>query len=372
MAQGGDTALDMAGHRFIFSGRSSDAFPMPFLLRSSCLTGYVEVARSLGLDPFSLVRAVGIDRSCLFDPDIKIPTDPVVRLLEMSASAARVEDFALRMAETRHFSNLGPLALAARDAATLREGLEAAIRYQSLQNEALLLSLEAMGDVVIFKSGMLANRSSPGRQAIELIVGVAHRLICQLFGGAWRSRPVWFSHGPPADMTTHLRLFGPWVEFGQDCNGILLEAGDLDAPLPASDPAMARHVKQYLDPLLAHSDVTLSEQVRRLVYELLTTHHASTDWVAARLGMNRRTLHRQLAQDGETFSSIFNAVRTDLARRYVEDIRLPLSDVAHLLGFSELSAFSRWFRTKFDCSPMSWRMAERAQAEESSSRSPPH
>ena len=272
MAQGGDIALDMAGHRFTFSGRSSDAMPMPFLLRSSCLTGY----------------------------------------------------------------------------------------------------LEAMGDVVIFKSGMLADRSSPGRQAIELTVGVTHRLIRQLFGGAWRSRPVWFSHGPPADPATHLRLFGPWVEFGQDCNGILLEASDLDAPLPASDPAMARHVKQYLDPLLAHSDVTLSEQVRRLVYELLTTHHASTDWVAARLGMNRRTLHRQLAQDGETFSSIFNAVRTDLARRYVEDIRLPLSDVAHLLGFSELSAFSRWFRTKFDCSPMSWRMAERAQAEESSSRSPPH
>ena len=75
------------------------------------------------------------------------------------------------MAETRHFSNLGPLALAARDTATLREGLEAAIRYLSLHSEASLLSLEAMGDVVIFKSGMLADRSSPGRQAIELTVG---------------------------------------------------------------------------------------------------------------------------------------------------------------------------------------------------------
>ena len=205
MAQGGDIALDMAGHRFIFSGRSSDAFPMPFLLRSSCLTGYVEVARSLGLDPFSLVRAVGIDRSCLFDPDIKIPTDPVVRLLEMSASAARVEDFALRMAETRHFSNLGPLALAARDAATLREALEVAIRYLSLHNEALLLSLEAMGgcrDLQIGNAGRPQLARPPGHRAYS---GVTHRLIRQLFGGAWRSRPVWFSHGPPADLATHLR-----------------------------------------------------------------------------------------------------------------------------------------------------------------------
>lgn len=336
---------------------------MTFLIRSACLTGYLEVARSAGLDPFRLLSEVGLDRSCLHDPDIKIPIDPVIRLLEMSANAARVEDFGLRMAETRHLSNLGPVALAARDAATLREGLEAAIRYLSLHNEAMLLSLEAVGDVVIFKSDLVAERCSVGRQAIELVVGVAHRFIRQLSGGAWRSRPVWFSHGPPADMTSHLRLFGPWVEFGQECNGILLDASDLDAPLPASDPAMSRHVKQYLEPLLAQSHVTLSEQVRRLVHELLASHHASTDQVASRLGMNRRALHRQLVQEGTTFSSIFDEVRIDLAGRYIEDRGLPLSEVAHLLGFSELSGFSRWFRTEFERSPKSWRQAERNRAE---------
>jgi AraC-like DNA-binding protein len=43
-----------------------------------------------------------------------------------------------------------------------------------------------------------------------------------------------------------------------------------------------------------------------------------------------------------------------LARRYVEDKELALSEVAHLLGFSELSAFSQWFRAECDCSPTSW------------------
>ena len=342
---------------------------MPFLIRSACLTGYVEVARSVGLDPFRLLSEVGLDRSCLYDQDIKIPTDPVIQLLEMSASAARIEDFALRMAETRQLSNLGPVALAAREAATLREALEAATRYLRLHNEAMLLSLEAMGDVIAFKSDVVADRRSAGRQAIELIVGVAHRFVRQLFGGAWRSVPVWFSHGPPADMTSHLRMFGPWVEFGQECNGIILEARDLDTPLPESDPAMARHVKQYLEPMLADADVTLSEQVHRLVYDLLVSHRASADQVASRLGMNRRALHRQLARGSETFSSILNAVRTDLVRRYIEDRRLPLSEIAHLLGFSELSAFSRWFRAEFDGSPTSWRMAEGAHPPGSSSQS---
>ena len=374
MQRGADIALDIAGRRFTFSGRFSDALAMPLLVRSACLTGYVEVARSLGLDPFNLVREVGIDRSCLVDPDIKIPIDPVIRLLEMSASAARVEDFGLRMAETRHLSNLGPVALAARDAATLREGLEAAIRYLSLHNEAMLLSLEVVGDVVICKSDLIAERCSVGRQAIELVVGVTHRFIRQLSGGAWRSRPVWFSHGPPADLTSHLRLFGPWVDFGRECNGILLGAGDLDAPLPASDPAMSRHVKQYLEPLLVQTQVTVSEQVRRLVYDLLASHHASTDQVASRLGMNRRALHRQLVQEGTTFSSIFDDVRVDLARRYVEERRLPLTEVAHLPGFSELSGVSRWFHAQFGRSALAWRQAERNRAElrySGAPRSPP-
>jgi hypothetical protein len=113
-------------------------------------------------------------------------------------------------------------------------------------------------------------------------------------------RPVWFSHSAPMNMATHLRMFGPWVEFGRDCDGIVLEAGDLERPLPTSDAAMARHVKQYLDPMLAQTHATMSERVRGLVLELLVSRSASAEEVASRLGMDRRTLHRHLARDGET------------------------------------------------------------------------
>jgi AraC-like DNA-binding protein len=332
---------------------------MSFLIRSACLTGYVELAHSFGLDPFRLLGEVGLDRSCLFDPERKISVDAVNRLLEISASAARIEDFGLRLAESRRLSNLGPVALGARDAASLREALETTIRYLPLHNEAMIVSLVAMGDLVILKSEIVGVAGSHGRQAIELAVGVAHRLIRQMSGETWRSRPVWFSHSAPMNMASYLRMFGPWVEFGRDCNGIVLEAGDLEAPLPTSDAAMARHVKQYLEPMLAQAHVTISEKVRGLVFDLLVSRSASVDEVASRLGMNRRRLHRHLARDGETFSSVREAVRTDLARRYVEDSGLPLSEVAHLLGFAEASAFSRWFHSKFDCNPMSWRMADR-------------
>jgi hypothetical protein len=92
---------------------------MPLLIRSACLTGYVDVARSVGLDPFKLLSETGLDRSSLIDSDTKISAGVVNQLLEISANIGRIEDFGLRLAETRRFSNLGPVALATRDASTL-------------------------------------------------------------------------------------------------------------------------------------------------------------------------------------------------------------------------------------------------------------
>lgn len=94
---------------------------------------------------------------------------------------------------------------------------------------------------------------------------------------------------------------------------------------------MSRHVKQYLEPLLAQTQVTISEQIRRLLYGLLASRRASVDQMAERLGMNRRALHRRLAREGATFSSIFDEVRGDLALKALSEDRyrghITISDV---------------------------------------------
>ena len=73
------------------------------------------------------------------------------------------------------------------------------------------------------------------------------------------------------------------------------------------------------------------------------------------LGVDRRTVHRHLAREGQTFSSIMDSVRAELVTRYIDNPDRPLAAVAELLGFSALSAFSRWFRSQFGCSVTDWR-----------------
>ena len=297
------------------------------------------------------VREVDLDRSCLVDPEIKIPVSEVCRLLENSAHAARAEDFGLRMSEPRRLSALGPLALAMRDAGTLREALQSACRYLCLHTDSLVLSLKEMDNTAMPEIGPLTEGNAPSRQGTELAVGVFYRAIRELLGNSPNGWQVWFPHTAPKNVSKHNRVFGPQIEFGHSVTGLRFARRDLDKPLPAADPVMARHVRRYLDPMLARSYGTVSEKVRQLVYEQLSTGRCVAEQAARSLGMDRRTLHRHLGRFGETFSSIVEEVRSDLALRYLEERRQSQYEIAHLLGFSAPSAFSRWFRAGLTAPP---------------------
>jgi AraC-like DNA-binding protein len=294
---------------------------------------------------------------------MKIPAGPVARLLEASAQAAGVEDFGLRLSEMRRLSVLGPVGLIMREQPTVRKAIEALSQYGRLHNEAMRIKLEETGGLVVIGPELTLKRPEATRQSIDLSIGVLYRILRIFLGERWRPQYVSFTHAAPRRRDTYRRIFGVRVEFGADFDGIVCTAGDIDAAMPASDPAMARYVQQYLESIAGHPYVSTAEKVRELVAATLPSGHCSVDRVAEQLGVDRRTVHRRLARDGETFSTILDTVRTELAARYIENRERPLYVVAEMLGFSALSAFSRWFRARFGCSVSAWRAAGGAWAD---------
>jgi AraC-like DNA-binding protein len=90
------------------------------------------------------------------------------------------------------------------------------------------------------------------------------------------------------------------------------------------------------------------------VFALLSTGQCSSQTVAKHLGIDRKTMYTRLNARGETFSSILNSVRVELARRHIRTGRKSLTETAQLLGFCGLASFSRWFRTEFGVSASRW------------------
>ena len=112
----------------------------------------------------------------------------------------------------------------------------------------------------------------------------------------------------------------------------------------SKDDEIARIIEAAL---VSRPDMTLADKVRWLVREMRPLGRCSIEDVAQRLGVDRRTVHRHLARSGETFSSLVDEVRADLTESYLEGNKGHPADVANLLGFSGLSALSRWHKRHF-------------------------
>jgi hypothetical protein len=67
---------------------------------------------------------------------------------------------------------------------------------------------------------------------------------------------------------------------------------------------------------------------------LLPVGQCSTRLDARSLGITQRTLHRQLAAERQSFSSVVHATREALAERYRTGDRYLLTDVSQLLGLT--------------------------------------
>ena len=325
------------------------------LARYAAISGYADLCGSLGLDPTSLLRRLGLDPASLGMPDRWIPAVAIAKLLERSAAATACPDFGLRLVERRRFANLGPVSLVIRDEPDVRSAVKFLMRYQHMYNEALRIQLSESEDVAAIRVGIELGEPADTRQAIELAVGVLNRLLRDFVGARWQPLAVCFTHLAPEDTSTHLKLFGPMVKFDQSFNGIVFHTADLDAPNTMSGPSMGPYARQFLESLDAGPAAASVIRVRQLIELLLPTGRCSVDQIARSLGVDRRTVHRRLADAGQTYSSVLNATRVDLAEHLVAGRRYSLTEVSDLLGFSSASNFSRWFRGQFGCSPKQWR-----------------
>jgi AraC-like DNA-binding protein len=73
--------------------------------------------------------------------------------------------------------------------------------------------------------------------------------------------------------------------------------------------------------------------------------------MAASFGVSQRTLRRRLDDEGYPFRELLNMARQSLWKLYHQENRLSLGEIAHMLGFGELSAFSRAHRKWFGRPP---------------------
>jgi AraC-like DNA-binding protein len=89
---------------------------------------------------------------------------------------------------------------------------------------------------------------------------------------------------------------------------------------------------------------SFSSDVENAIVPLLPHGKARVEEIARRIGMSQRTIARRLSGEGVTFSRVLERLRFDLAKRYLTEGALPISELAWLLGYQDAGAFSHAFK----------------------------
>lgn len=323
--------------------------------RAAVLSHYEEVAKKLGINPQPLLRQVGLTLQMLAVPTHMIPMDSTVALLDLTAQATGCETVGLMMAEARTLSDFGPISLLLVQQPSMRGALNTIAHYRHLLNESLGLYIEDAGKTTVIREEITTEYTGNASQSSDMAVGVLMLLFRALLGAHWRPQAVHFTHSPPSDLQIHKRIFKCPLRFDSDFNGVVCLTADMDRPNDQADLVMAQYAQSFMESLPKPGRRHIVQDVRRSVYLLLPMGRANAEQVASGLGMNVRQLQRQLEAEGSSFSAVLNDVRRELAQRYIDNTQHPMGRVATLLGYSNLSSFSRWFTEQFQRPPSSMR-----------------
>jgi AraC-like DNA-binding protein len=330
------------------------------MIRSTLLAGYSELARALGGNPQRLLRESGIDPRTETDPDSYVSFSALCDLLERTAAATGCETFGLRLSEAQGIGSLGPLGFAMQNCATLGEALAEWRQFQSVHMQGAHGELRQAGSLLrwvyqVDEPGQLGTR-----QKVAQALGLACNILRGLLGPAWTPGGVHFTQGTPTDPGYFHRVFRAPVHFGQEADFIALPADLMQRPIERSNPELRRLLDRYLLEMKAGVSESREAQVRQVVRSCMSRQNCSIEDVATVLSVAPRTLQRQLQSCGTSFSALLEEVRAETARRHLVESQLSLTQLAAILGYSELSAFSRAFHRWHGQSPRQWQRSRSA------------
>jgi AraC-like DNA-binding protein len=284
----------------------------------------------------------------LSDAPLRNPIGSVSRAVLINFFSAIEREFAdpaigLRLASAAKPSCFSDLGFAAMLAPTVGAMLQTSVDIQGFRQNIWRAHLDCEAKPVRLIWELPPDGYSHLDACIEFSVASYAHFYRTCLPARIAPRIVRFRHPPRFAETRYAQLIGCPVVFGAEATCLEFDRSQLNLPLPDANPDLQIELQaKYAQPVawLAEGRKHAGLSYLYLASEL-NKSPLKLERLAASFGLTERTLRRKLVQEGHPFRDLLEKVRRDLCDLYRVEGRRSMSEVAELLGYSELSAFTR-------------------------------
>ena len=330
----------------------------PLLAAAETLLGCQEAAREIGIDLSDSLRVSGISPTLLASPKGYLPYHQLSNFLSEVAERCDCPEFGFLVAKHQPPLRFGPAGQLPKLCATINQAIEVSIQYHLMTSEVAIWTLEREGAYATLKRRERVTYDGDSLQLHLLAVTAVFKSLRALGDRDWRTTSISFMHSRPKAGNRMERYFGCPVYYNCAFNGITFPAVGLEIPIASADESLLAVVLNHLDSKKPdyRLDDNLATKTLHHIKQNLGTSQCNLESIAQLLDQKPRTLQRELQKHGVTFKSLLAGVRQDFARHYLRSSDISLVDLAEILGYRNVSAFSRAFKNKSGKSPNHWRL----------------
>jgi AraC-like DNA-binding protein len=316
--------------------------------------------RELGKDPAAVIAKVRARPEQVYDDAIRLEVPKQIRILELASEELQDGLLGFHLARSFDLREIGLVYYVIASSERFPDALLNAKRYCTVMNEGVRLQVGQDDRTVSIALDYVDIDRKSDRHQIEFWLVTMVRICRQVTATRLALRHLRIRHRRDETPAEFKSFFGCDVEFCADRDEIIFAAPVASLPIVGRDNYLNDLLRRYAEAALADHPKergALRSAVEGVLPQLLPHARASISNVAKRLAMSTRTLSRKLREEGVAFAELLEETRAALAKSYLAERDLPVSEIAWLLGYREVSSFNHAFKRWTGMTPRQFRLA---------------